>query len=168
MRHDPFIQEKSSELNPLDRAEEVLLQRDLAYDRPADDEIVGEISSLWGTLRLWYRWEEVLGMLVFTCTFENKTPKIQRQRVYPLLVAINEKLWLGHFDFSADEGVIFFRYSLLTRMMSDVSVEQLEQMLDIAVTECDRFYPALQAVIWGNQSVEDALNLALFETCGEA
>ena len=37
-----------------------------------------------------------------------------------------------------------------------------------AVTECERFYPALQLVVWGGQSSAEALAAAMMETVGEA
>ena len=47
-------------------------------------------------------------------------------------------------------------------------VEQLEDLVDAAVGECERFYPALQMVVWGGRSVDEALSAALMETVGEA
>jgi hypothetical protein len=154
--------------NPLDAVEDVMISRDLNFDRPVEEEIVGEIASLWGTLRLWYRWEEALGLMVFSCAMEGKIGPLQRSKIYPLLAAINEKIWLGHFDFASEEGAVIFRHSLMLGKSDEFFVEQIENLLEIATTECDRFYPALQAVIWGNQSPADALNLAMFETAGEA
>lgn len=154
--------------NPLDAVEDVMIGRDLNFDRPVEEEIVGEISSLWGTLKLWYRWEETLGLLVFSCAMEGKIAPLQRTKIYPLLAAINEKIWLGHFDFASEEGAVIFRHSLMLRKSDELFLEQIENLLEIATTECDRFYPALQAVVWGNQLPEDALNLAMFETAGEA
>lgn len=168
MQHSALNQDSFAMLCPLDRVEELLIQRDLNFDRPADDEVVGEISSVWGMLRLWYRWEDSLNMLVFSAAFDQKINKMQRLRVAPLLMAINEKLWLGHFDLTGEDGTIIFRYSMLSAKPEDISLEQLESLLEIAVVECDRFYPALQAVLWGNQNAEEALSLALFETQGEA
>ena len=37
--------------------------------------------------------------------------------------------------------------------------EQLEDLLDIAMTECNRFYPAFQSVLWGGNTVEEALDV---------
>ena len=45
---------------------------------------------------------------------------------------------------------------------------QIEDMLGIALQECNRFYPAFQHVIWAGKSPRDALDSALFETAGEA
>jgi hypothetical protein len=44
----------------------------------------------------------------------------------------------------------------------------IEDLLDTALVECERFYPAFQYVIWGGKSPSDALAAALVETMGEA
>ena len=46
--------------------------------------------------------------------------------------------------------------------------ELLEDLVDIAVTECERFYPAFQFVIWGGKSPVEAMTAAMLETEGEA
>jgi len=48
------------------------------------------------------------------------------------------------------------------------SVEQLEDLVDTAVTESERFYPALQMVVWGGRPVSEALQASLMEPMGEA
>ena len=48
------------------------------------------------------------------------------------------------------------------------SAESLEDMVDIAITECERFYPAFQFVLWGGKSPADALQAAMLECVGEA
>lgn len=155
-------------IHPLEAIEEVLIRRDLAYDRPIDEEVLAEAPSQWTTLKLWYRWEDSLGVLVFTAAMECKAPKNQHGKIFPLLAAINEKLWLGHFDISSEDGTVMFRHSLLLRDGEEPSAELIDALLDIAITECNRTYPALQSVLWGGMPVNEALDLALFETCGEA
>ena len=49
-----------------------------------------------------------------------------------------------------------------------MSHEQIEDLVDVAVGECDRFYPAFQFVIWGGRDPQDALASSLLETQGEA
>ena len=41
-------------------------------------------------------------------------------------------------------------------------------MVDIAITECERFYPAFQFVLWGGKTPADALEAAMLECRGEA
>jgi hypothetical protein len=48
------------------------------------------------------------------------------------------------------------------------SVEQLEDLVDISVSECERFYPAFQLVVWGGKKAEEAITSAMIEPIGEA
>jgi hypothetical protein len=41
-------------------------------------------------------------------------------------------------------------------------------MVDIAITECERFFPAFQFLLWGGKSATEALQAAMLETVGEA
>ena len=57
---------------------------------------------------------------------------------------------------------------MLLRGAGSASVEQLEDLVDIAVTECERFYPAFQFVVWGGKSAEEAIAQAMIDPVGEA
>ncbi len=48
------------------------------------------------------------------------------------------------------------------------SSEQVEDLVDIAVSECERFYPAFQLVIWGGKPPGEAMEMAMIEPIGEA
>lgn len=158
---DPFS-------NPLDIVEQVVMDRDLAFDRPGDDELVAEVTSSWCNYRIWFTWQNDVNALIFSCTFETKLPKSGRSKIYPLLAMVNERIWLGHFDLSSDEGAITFRHALLSDENHGISSGQLENLLDVATNECDRFFPAFQSVVWGNKTAEEALAVAIFDTVGEA
>ena len=49
-----------------------------------------------------------------------------------------------------------------------LTVEERNRLVDIALSECERFYPAFQFVIWGGKPPNDAVQAALLETVGEA
>jgi hypothetical protein len=154
--------------NPLDLVEQVIIDRDLAYDRPADEELVAEVTSAWCNYRIWFAWQADQSALIFSCAFETKLPKTMRAKMYPLLAMVNEKLWIGHFDLMSEDNTVAFRHAMLMRGGCVASTEQVEDLVDIAVQECERFFPAYQALIWGNKSPEEALQVAIFETVGEA
>lgn len=153
--------------NPLDVAEQLILDRDWLCDRPVDEELVAEVTGSWCNFRIWFSYQEELGGLIFSCAFDMKIPEKNRAKIYPLLAQVNERMWLGHFDIGSEDGMVMFRHALLTRGR-DTTTEQLEDLLDIAMTECNRFYPAFQSVLWGGSSVEQALEIALLDTVGEA
>jgi len=154
--------------NPLDLVEQVIIDRDWAYDRPADDEIVAEVNSSWCNYHIWFTWQAEQGALIFSCAFETKVPKAVRTKIYSLLAMVNDKLWIGHFDFVGEDNSIAFRHTMLMRGGCVVATEQLEDLIDIAIAECERFFPAFQSLVWSDKSAEDALTSAIFETVGEA
>ena len=154
--------------NPLDIAEMVIMDREWVFDRPADGELIAEVSGTWCTYRLWFTWQEDSGGLTLSCALESKLPKHALAKVYPLLALVNEKMWLGHFDICPEDHAVTFRHSLLLRDGAGTNAEHLQELIDIAIEECERFYPAFQSVVWGGQSPEEALALSIFETVAEA
>jgi hypothetical protein len=154
--------------NPLDIAEGVIMDRDWVFDRPADSELIAEASSGMCNYRIWFTWQEDSGGLTLSCALDGKLPKQAVLKVHTLLALVNEKLWLGHFDIQSETSSVVFRHSLLLRDGAQTSAEHLQELLDIAISECDRFYPAFQSVVWGGKTPAEALEIAMFETVAEA
>ena len=163
-----WLEAKASLANPLDLAEEVISNRDWAYDRTEHQELVADVSGTWCNYHVNMNWHEPFGALTFSCAMDTKLPKNMVEKLYPLLAKANEKLWLGHFDAGPEQGAIVFRYSMLLKGGVSVSLEQVEDLLDVAITECERFFPAFQSVLWGGKTADDALEMAMLETVGEA
>jgi hypothetical protein len=160
------IQESTS--NPLDLIEKLALAHDWPFHRQSDEELAAEIAGQWCHYKLWFGWHPELGVLQLSCALDMKVPAKKRDRVHTLLAMANEKLWLGHFEIWSEEGLPVFRHALMVREGMAASGELIEDLIDIATTECDRFYPAFQFVIWGGKSASDAIVAAMLETEGEA
>jgi hypothetical protein len=154
--------------NPIDLVEEIVIANDWAHDRASEEELVVEISGRWCDYRLYFVWQEEISALHFSCGFDMKVSRGRRSAVYELLALANEKLWLGHFDLSAEENSPAFRHAVLLRGVSAASAEQVEDLVDIALSECERFYPAFQFVVWGGKSPAQAIASAMIDPVGEA
>src|SRR3546814_221245 len=137
--------------NPLDILEELVNANEWRFDRSTDEEMVVEIAGRWCEYRLFFVWQQDLSATYFSCLFDLRAPPQKRTAVAELLALVNEKMWLGHFDLCSDELVPMFRHTVLLRGAGHVSVEQLEDLVDIAVSECERFFPAFQYVLWGDR-----------------
>src|SRR5438067_1830137 len=133
-----------------------------------EEQVVVEISGRWCDYRMYFLWQEELSALHFSCGFDMKVPKRRRGVLYELLALANERLWLGHFDLAAGDASPSFRYAVLLRGIGMASAEQVEDLVDIALSECERFYPAFQLVIWGGKPAEEAMTTAMIEPIGEA
>jgi hypothetical protein len=154
--------------NPLDVLEELVDANEWRFDRNSAEEMVVELSGRWSDYRLFFMWQEDLSAISFSCLIDLRVPAHRRAAFLELLGGVNEKLWLGHFDLSAEEPVPIFRHTVLLRGVGGVAVEQLEDLVDIAISECERFYPAFQFLLWGGKTPDEAVAAAMLETVGEA
>lgn len=154
--------------NPIDLVEEIVQANEWAHDRASDEEMAVEIAGRWCDYRLLFVWQREISALHFTCAFEMKVPKARRGAVFELLAVVNERMWLGHFDVTADTQSPSFRQGVLLRGATGACVEQIEDLVDIAVSECERFYPAFQLVVWGGKPADEAIAAAMIDPVGEA
>ena len=154
--------------NPIDLVEEIVQANEWAHDRATDDEMVVEIAGRWCDYRLLFLWQRELNALHFSCAFEMKVPRARRAAAFELLAVVNERLWLGHFDLARDDHSPSFRQGVLLRGAYGASVEQIEDLVEIALSECERFFPAFQLVVWGGKSAEEAIAAAMIDPIGEA
>ena len=163
-----YVDSEHSSNNPLELLVEIVGANDWPHERTGLNELAVEINGRWCSYRLFFLWQEEMGALHFSCVFETRVDIQSYSRVHHLLALINEKLWLGHFDLSSEDGTPMFRHTLLLRGAGPASVEQLEDLVDVSVSESDRYYPAFQFVIWGGKTANEALNAALIDVAGEA
>lgn len=154
--------------NPLDVMEQIVTANDWAFDRLSDSEMAAEAPGKWCDYGLYFNWSHEISAMHFTCTFDLKVPEKRRGALYELLALANEKLWIGHFGMELADGMPVFRHAVLLRGAPGASAESLEDMVDIAITECERFFPAFQFVLWGGKAPAEALEAAMLECVGEA
>jgi hypothetical protein len=154
--------------NPLDILEELVSANNWTFDRASDVELAVQVTGQWADYHIWSVWHEDLRAMYFACHFDCRIPEAKRADVLELLALFNESLWLGHFDYCRKDGAVLFRHTVPLRGTQGASVEQLEDLMDTAVTECERFYPALQLVVWGGQCSSQAMAVATMEPQGTA
>ena len=154
--------------NPLDAVEQIASANGWACERQGADEIVTEISAPSCIYRMWFAWRTDCEALHFTCAFDMKVAAPRRGSIYPLLAMINERLWLGHFDLFSDEGMVVFRHAMLLRGGGGATADQMVDLMQAALAECERYYPVFQFVLWGGKSPKEAMEAAILETAGEA
>lgn len=154
--------------NPLDILEQIIAANDWTFERRSDGEMAAEAPGKWCDYGLYFSWAAEISAMHFSCAFDLKAPPEVRAKLFELLALANEKLWIGHFGLESDDGTPVFRHSVLLRGAPGASAESLEDMVDIALTECERFFPAFQFVLWGGKAPGEALQAAMLDCVGEA
>ena len=155
-------------LNPIDVVEEVIYSKKWTFSRADDYELVAEIASKWCQYRFYFTWSEQIRAISLTVTFDLKFPHAKIKDAQELLALINEKLWIGHFDITSKNGIPAYRHTVLSFPEDEVLHYQLENLVDIAIYECEKFYPAFQLVLFEDSDPGKALAISTFDTIGVA
>jgi hypothetical protein len=154
--------------HPLDVVERLASLRDWIFDRAETDEMSVSVSGGFADYHVAFTWIEDVEALHVACAFDLKVPERRRASILQLVSAINEQLWVGHFDLWTSENVVMFRHSLLLTGGAEPTSAQCETLLRVSVEACERYFQAFQFVMWAGKSAREALDSVLFETEGEA
>jgi hypothetical protein len=155
--------------NPLDSVEEVLASHNWTFSRMTDDELMVQVAGKHCEYRLFFIWQEDMNAVQFCCQYSMNVARRHHDTAAIALMAINENLWMGHFDLPKDSGVPSFRQTCLLRGMDmDAGADQIEDMVDIALMQCERYYPVFQMLAKTGLQDDASLSLALMETAGES
>jgi hypothetical protein len=161
-----FEQERQS--NPVDVIEQIAALNDWSFERAGDDEITISVAGGWSDYHVSFSWMEENEAIHLACAFDLKVPEARKLEVMRLLSAVNEQLWIGHFDLWNQEGVVMYRQALLLSGGAEPNNSQVERLLVTAIEACERYFQAFQFVVWAGKNATEALEGVLFETAGEA
>jgi hypothetical protein len=154
--------------NPLDRVERIAEAYDWAFSRTDAREVTMEITGGWSDMSVSLSWRDEFEILHVAVSLEMKVPQARRDEVARLLARINEQLLVGHFDLWHVDGSLLFRNSLLLTGNAEANDAQCEALIRFAVETCERYFPAVQFVVWAGQPADQALESAMIDTWGEA
>jgi len=160
-------------LAPIDTLEHYFRSHDWNFEREGDEEIMASFKGSWSEYELrglWRADDQVLQFIAMTGISTGASANADRAAIYELLGLINEQLWIGHFELWSADGTILFRHAMLLDGSDEpgLSLPQAHGLVDAAIEECERYYPAFQFALWGGKSPRDALAAALTDTEGEA
>jgi hypothetical protein len=157
-----------SRKHPLTVVEDIAADHNWPFERSGEDEVTIVATGVWTEYQLSFTWMSEIEALHLACAFDMKIPPPRRSEVQRLIAAINEQLWIGHFDLWTDNGMIMHRQALVLPRGMTASSAQCESMLAGAIQACERYFPAFQFVVWAGKSTPEALQAAMFDTEGEA
>ena len=154
--------------NPLDLVERLVLANQWPVDRAGEEELAVYVEGNWSRYHLWFTWREAQGVMQFCCIFDLNVQDHQYAGVCALLALINERLGLGHFEYSVDDKIVMFRYAMLLDSGIGTTSRQVEDLLEIALSESERYFPAFMFMLWGGMNARKAFDSVMLETLGEA
>lgn len=168
--------------NPLDCIEEVMLNNDWTFDRCDNNTMSVTVSGKSGAYNMAFVWQEDYSAMQFCCAPDVTIHPSKIDDASKVLNLINSKLWLGHFDVRTESiagnnkttNVPCFRHTSLFRGMNETSgVEHIEDLIDIAISECERYAMTFDLLstttsIQPQSSAAADLSLAMMDVQGQS
>lgn len=153
---------------PVDMLAALFEARGWPVEMLSPEELSGEIQGSWANYQLRAIWRAEDNVLQLLCLPDVRVPSQRTPAAHELLALVNEQLWLGHFDIWSKSGMLVYRHGAMLGDDGLLSLDQAQALVETAVDECDRFYPAFQFVLWSDRSPREALESALVDAHGEA
>ena len=160
-----FVEE---DIHPIDIVEHIAEHHDWSFERIEDDQIAMAVEGQWRTYSITLAWSAYDETLRLVCSFEMEPPKDKLPVLYEMLNATNDQCWAGAFTYWEKQKLMIYRYGLVLAGGQVASADQIDTMINAAVLSAERYYPAFQLAIWGERSVEDAMQVAIAEAYGRA
>lgn len=163
-----FLLPDSRTAAPLDMLSALFRAHGWPFEPVSEDEFAGRIEGAWSSYDIravWRVQDKVLQLLVLP---DIHVPEHAHARAAELVILANEQMWLGHFDLWGRPGMVVHRHAILLGRDGLLGLDQAQRVVESAVEECNRFYPAFQFLVWGGKNAHEALACAMPETQGEA
>src|SRR5574344_17573 len=136
--------------NPIDDVECIFTKQQHSIERRNPNEVVIEINGKWDNMLLFFAWEESMNCLHISCLINLEAENINQPSIYELLALINEDLWVGYFSYWEETKMPIFKHSIFIDNDEFNFSGKLAQIVNIAITECEKAYPIFHAVLKQN------------------
>lgn len=148
--------------------EEVLGDLGWQFDREGYDAVQCIAPTRWGEMGALFASRHEPAALHFSLTLDVKPQPARRAIISELVILMNERLWLGHFDYWIEDEVVIYRHALPLGGRMAPSIGEIKAVLSAATEAAEQFVPAFNFVIWAGKKPVEAMAAAMFETDGEA
>jgi hypothetical protein len=156
------------EIHPIDIVETLAAFNDWDFDRISQEQIAMAVEGQWRTYSITLAWSAYDETLRLVCTFEMEPPEEKLPVLYHLLNDVNDQCWTGAFSYWPEQKMMVYRYGLILTGGQDATAAQIDTMIGAAVLSAERYYPAVQLVVWGDQTPRQAIQVAIAEAYGHA
>ena len=156
--------------NPLDAVEDLFRSYEWSFDRFSNDKLSVQVTGQYDSYDVTMTWDELSNCLQFIACYRFPVEAENYSLAAEALLKINARLWLGHFVISQDNYLPALRHTCLFRgFFHSSGAEQIEDLIDIAIQEAEKFYPVFDWLAHKNVNDEKSpLDLVLMQSAGES
>ena len=140
---DFFSQNKIvSYANPIDCIEDHIYKFDVEPLRYSADHLGLKCNGSWSKHEIAIVWNETNKIINFSTCYDFKNKGKVTKGIYSLISSINEKINLGYFHYYSKLETVFFKYHVSIKGFDYLTSEQIDDILNVVINECDKYFPA--------------------------
>ena len=154
--------------HPIDLVTRFVSRNDWLVRQQDRDAIIAEIPGRWSDYQLAVSWQDGEETMQVVCRIDVRAEQAQVGEVALLAALLNQQLYIGHLALDMSTCELELRHTLALRGAGGATPEQVEDVVDIMLGECEQVYPAIYQVVAGTLNAGDAATAVMMVTEGEA
>ena len=154
--------------NPIELVARFVVQQDWFLKQTHADGVVVDVPGQWGQYQLRVDWQEDLQVLRVHVMLDLLFDDVPTERLKTLLFDLNEHLFFGHFRLSSDNRQVQLYYVLSLRGAGGATPEQIEDVVDILLGQCEQAAPAFAQLVFAPERLASSTGLLMVPVAGQA
>lgn len=154
--------------NPISLIASYFEEQSWHFEQFNSNELLLDIAGEWCRYRFYFSFIPERQFFYVTARIELPLPANGKDHYSFLLQVSNEAMRVGHVDMCPETNKPVWRFLLPLRGANNITLGQLADVLEEALYECDKIYPAFQLFVWGGYKADEAVASVLFPVMGSA
>ena len=154
--------------DPIELVTRFVVTHDWLLQSRGENTVLVEVPGKWCDYQLAVVWRHDEAAMQVSCRIDLQTDPMRYGEMALLANLLNKQIFIGHLGLDITTGELEMRHTLALRGAGGATPEQIEDVVDILLGECEHCYPAIYQVANHDVLATDAAEIAMFTTEGEA
>jgi len=154
--------------DPIELVTRFVTNQDWLLQRRAENAVLVEVPGKWCDYQLAVTWQHNEEAMQVTCRIDVRCENDRMGEIALLAALLNQQIFMGHLALDIRTGELELRHTLPLRGAGGATPEQIEDVVDIMLGECEHCFPAIYQVAQGQVLASDAAAVVMFTTEGKA
>lgn len=154
--------------HPIDLVTKFVTRQEWQVRERNHDALLAEVPGRWSDYQLAVTWQRFNETMQVTCRIDVHADEEQLSELALLAALLNQDVHIGHLALDLNACELELRHTLALRGAGGATPEQIEDVVDFILGECERAYPAIYQVVHGKMTAAEAATAVLMRTEGQA
>ena len=154
--------------DPIELVTRFVVTHDWLLQSRGENAVLVEVPGKWCDYQLAVIWRDDEAAMQVSCRIDVQTAPTRYGEMALLASLLNKQIFIGHLGLDVTTGELEMRYTLALRGAGGATPEQIEDVVDIMLGECEQVYPAIHQVAAGQMAAAEAATAVMMLTEGEA